>query len=195
MVFCRRIFSFGVYCDVNVGPAGNPTADRAAATEALRREKQMTDLPDAMVRDLLECLWLPPYLPEDEQRKRIREAVRLLEGLRPRDELEGMLAVQMVATHFAAVQTLQHAVNPGLISSKRNDTLKQAEKLMSLFTRQVETLNRSRAKAAQKITLEHEGGEPRGQAVLDRKQPAATPNGGSIVHLADRGGERRKAPK
>src|SRR5262245_58757028 len=62
-----------------------------------------------LLTQIAEALWLPDTLADEDKVERIQAAAAALEGLRPRDELEGMLAVQMVATHSAAMDCLRRA--------------------------------------------------------------------------------------
>ncbi len=52
------------------------------------------------------ALWMPAELSDEERRQHIRSAIAALRGIRPQDEVEGMLAAQMVATHAAAMNCL-----------------------------------------------------------------------------------------
>jgi hypothetical protein len=76
-----------------------------------------------------------------------------------------MLAVQMVATHFAATRALRRL--------KGSDTIPQqdsngnlAAKLMRTFATQTEALQRYRGKAQQKVTVEHVHVHTGGQAIV-----------------------------
>ncbi len=48
----------------------------------------------------------------------------------------------------------------------RESSLRHAAKLMSIFTKQLETLNRNRGKGQQKVTVEHVNVESGGQAMV-----------------------------
>src|SRR5215210_7539491 len=91
-----------------------------------------------LIRQVRETLWLPSYMNEDEQLVAMRGAIAALEGIGPADELEGMLAVQIVATHSAALECLRRAAHSQQTFEGRQAGLKNAEKLMSLYLRQVE---------------------------------------------------------
>ena len=81
------------------------------------------------------------------------------------DEIEAMLAVQMVATHFAATRALRRL--------KGSDTIPQqdangnlAVKLLRTFAAQTEALQRYRGKGQQKVTVEHVQVHTGGQAIV-----------------------------
>lgn len=48
-------------------------------------------------------------LSDDERMARLTAALAMLEGIKPGNELEGMLAAQMVGTHSAAMEILRRA--------------------------------------------------------------------------------------
>lgn len=77
-----------------------------------------------------------------------------------------MLAAQMVATHNAAMQCLGRAFAEGRGTESREQLLKHATKLLSTFTRQMETLNKNREKGEQKVTVEQVNVESGGQAIV-----------------------------
>ena len=86
-------------------------------------------------------------------------------GIGANDEIEAMLAVQMVATHFAATRALRRL--------KGSDTVPQqdsngnlAVKLLRTFAAQTEALQRYRGKGQQKLTVEHVHVHTGGQAIV-----------------------------
>jgi hypothetical protein len=95
----------------------------------------------------------------------INDALAAVTGIGARDETEGMLATQMVATHFAAISALRRL--------KGSETLPQqdsngnlAVKLLRTFTSQMEALQRYRGKGQQKVTVEHVHVNAGGQAIV-----------------------------
>ena len=90
----------------------------------------------------------------------------MLEGIKPQDEIEGMLAAQMVATHSAAMECLRRAMIQNQPALGREQNLKHAAKLLSIYSRQIETLDKHRGKGQQKITVEHVTVEAGGQAMV-----------------------------
>ncbi len=115
-------------------------------------------------------------------------------GIGANDEIEAMLAVQMVATHFAATRALRRL--------KGSDTIHQqdsngnlAVKLLRTFAAQTEALQRYRGKGQQKVTVEHVHVHTGGQAIVgsvnqsgggrendeNRGQPHAPENVGAIT--------------
>jgi hypothetical protein len=53
-----------------------------------------------------------PYLDDEEKKTRLRAIVTAgLNGIAPRDEMEGMIAAQMLACHDAAMGCFRDALN------------------------------------------------------------------------------------
>jgi hypothetical protein len=89
-----------------------------------------------------------------------------LEAIAPKDGIEGMLAAQMVATHDAAMACLRLAAMEDQSLLERDLHLKHAAKLLQIYTRQVEALNRHRGKGHQHIRVEHVTVQEGGQAIV-----------------------------
>jgi hypothetical protein len=130
--------------------------------------------------------------PPTEQN--INGVLAAVHGIGANDEIEAMLAVQMVATHFAATRALRRL--------KGSDTIPQqdsngnlAVKLLRTFAAQTEALQRYRGKGQQKVTVEHVHVHTGGRAIVgsvnqtgggrendeNRGQPHAPENVGAIT--------------
>src|SRR6266850_307486 len=95
----------------------------------------------------------------------INDALAAVTGIGPRDEIEGMLATQMVATHFAAIGALRRLKGAETFHQQdSNGNL--AVKLLRTFTLQIEALQRYRGKGQQKVTVEHVHVNTGGQAIV-----------------------------
>ena len=105
--------------------------------------------------------------PEDTvAENRINEAIAVIHGIQPRDEVEGMLAAQMFAAHKLAMEAAGR-VNWGKPSPEMRDMhMKHATKLMAVFAKQIEALQRYRGKGRQKMVVEHVHVHSGGQAVV-----------------------------
>jgi hypothetical protein len=103
----------------------------------------------------------------------INQVLAAVTGIGATDEIEGMLATQMVATHAAAITTLRRLKDSEtLLERDRYGSL--AVKLLRTFAAQVEALQRYRGKGQQKVTVEHVHVHAGGQAIVG----AITPGGG-----------------
>ncbi len=134
------------------------------------------ELAQRLINQVYETLWLPAELSDEERLQHIRAAIAALRGIKPQDEVEGMLATQMVATHAAAMECLRRSMIREQKFKGRDNNLRHAAKLLSIFAKQLETLNRNRGKGQQKMTIEHVNVEYLGQATVgnievNAKQP------------------------
>jgi hypothetical protein len=94
------------------------------------------------------------------------QAAALLAGIGPRDELEGLLACQMIACHNAAMYTAKMAILTGQTFEGKRANMNYAAKLMALFTAQMEALRKHRTGGQQKVVVEHVNVNQGGQAVV-----------------------------
>lgn len=90
----------------------------------------------------------------------------VLHGIAPKDEIEGMLAVQMVGTHNLAMEFMRRAMFPDQTVDGTNFNTDRATKMLRTFTAQVEALNCYRGKGQQKVTVEYVKVEDGGQAII-----------------------------
>jgi len=127
---------------------------------------EQSDLLSARLEELSKLVWIPETSSESWMKGQITRLLELYESLEPADGAEGMLAMQMVGTHYAAIESLRRAALPDQTFEGRDMALKQAHKLMALYTQQVATLNKNRGKGQQKVTVEHVHVEAGGQAIV-----------------------------
>lgn len=80
-----------------------------------------------------------------------RSAIATIDGIGPRDELERLLAVQMIAVHHLASECLKRADDEHQTLEELNTKANIATKLLRTFTTQMEALNRHRGKVSQII--------------------------------------------
>jgi hypothetical protein len=88
--------------------------------------------------------------------KTLNGSLGALHGINPGDEVEAMLAAQMVATHLAAMECLRWARAPGQTFEGRDMNLRHATKLTRTYTMQVESLKRYRSKGEQRVVVQHQ---------------------------------------
>jgi hypothetical protein len=117
----------------------------------------------------------------------LNAALAIVDGVRPRDEIEAMLASQMAVTHSLAMQLLAR--------TKRAEHLPQFEsagnlavKLLRTYTAQVEALSKLRRGGEQTVRVEHVHVYPGGQAVVGNVNNHREGGG-----LSERGGQPRAA--
>jgi hypothetical protein len=105
-----------------------------------------------------------------------------LNGISPRDELEGMIAAQLITAHNAVMDCYRRAAIPEQHAEARRENLAQAGKLSRTFAMLLEALNRHRGKGQQKMTVEHVHVHSGGQAVVGLVEPAG---GGDHAKIED----------
>ena len=123
-------------------------------------------LQQRLINQITDAIWLHESLGERERAMRVKSAISMLQSIKPTDGVEGMLATQMVATHNAAMECLYRAMIPEFSIQGRDQNLKHAAKFLSIYSRQIEVLNKHRGKGQQKVTVEYVNVESGGQAVV-----------------------------
>lgn len=133
------------------------------------------DLQLGRIRQLLETLWLPKDFSAEDIDARVNAAIADLMAIRPRDAFEGPLAVQMVAVHYAAMGCLQQAVGTPQ-TPYTFERLKQAEKLMALYLRQMEVFDKHRGIGVPSVNVGNVNVQPGGQAIVGHVQVEQKPD-------------------
>jgi hypothetical protein len=96
----------------------------------------------------------------------MNNAIALLNGIQPQDEIEGMLAVQMIAVHNLAMETLKRAMITGQTFEGTESNVNHATKMTRTYAAQMEALKRYRTGGQQKVTVEHVHVNEGGQAIV-----------------------------
>ena len=111
------------------------------------------------------ALWLK-HSDAEERDRQVAMVLAALQGIAPRDELEGMLATQMIAAHHAALECYRRAMHGEQSFDGRRENLSQANKLSRSYATLLEALNRHRGKGQQRVTVEHVHVHSGGQAIV-----------------------------
>jgi hypothetical protein len=128
-----------------------------------------------LANQTLRALWLKNSDEADHEKQR-EAAIKGLIGIAPKDELEGMMAAQLIAAHNAAMECYRRAMIDDQTFEGRRENLTQGNKLSRSFTVLLEALTRHRGKGQQKVTVEHVTVNAGGQAIVGA---VATPGGGA----------------
>lgn len=96
----------------------------------------------------------------------VNKAMPLLKAIAPKDELEGMLAVQMIGVHAMSMEMMSRAMLSDQTIDGVNFNVNRVTKLTRTFIAQMDALNKHRGKGQQKITVEHVTVNEGGQAVV-----------------------------
>ncbi len=119
-----------------------------------------------LLREALLNLYPLDGQSEADQARRVEATVAALAGIDARDPQESMLAAQMVATHDTAMQCLARAARPGQSAQVREAATRQAVRLMSLYGRQIDALDRHRGHGRATVQVGHVQIEPGAQAIV-----------------------------
>jgi hypothetical protein len=157
---------------VKPGPATTETPT-LAITDAPRASgllkgvggSQSDDWNDRIIDGTLQALWRKNS-DQNEYDQQIKAALAGLIGIAPKDELEGMMAAQLVAAYSAAMECYRRAMIGDQTFDGRSENLNQANKLSRTFTMLLDALNRNRGKGQQKISVEHVHVHSGGQAIV-----------------------------
>jgi hypothetical protein len=131
---------------------------------------QSDDWNDMLFSQAGQTLWLK-HADAATIDQQVNALVHAMIGIGPQDELEGMMAAQLLAAHNAAMECFRRAMNGEQTLEGQRENLNQANKLARTFATLLETLNRHRGKGQQKVTVEHVHVHPGGQAVVGVVEP------------------------
>ena len=114
----------------------------------------------------VQTLWFFENSDAEDIRRQRHAAVDALIGSKPGDELEGMIAAQLIAAHNASMECYRRAMIRDQTFEGRRENLNQANKLSRTYATLLEALNRHRGKGQQKVTVEHVHVHEGGQAIV-----------------------------
>jgi len=144
-----------------------------------------------LANQAVEALWLKNSSAE-ERDKQFGATVAALAGIEPKDELESMMAAQLIAAHNAAMECYRRAMIGEQTFEGRSENLTQANKLSRTYATLLEALNRHRGKGQQKVTVEHVHVHAGGQAIVGA---VAAPGGGDARKTEEQPHARQIAHK
>ena len=101
-----------------------------------------------------------------DRAKALNQMTPLLRAINPTNELESMLAVQMIGIHNMSMAMMKRAMLPDQTVDGVNHNVNRVTKLSRTFIAQMEALNKHRGKGRQKITVEHVTVNEGGQAIV-----------------------------
>jgi hypothetical protein len=128
---------------------------------------------NVLANQTINALWLAKDA-EARNRQYIATAAALI-GIGPKDEVEGMIAAQLIAAHNAAMECYRRAMINEQTFESRRENLSQANKLSRTYAVLLDALNRHRGKGQQKVTVEHVHVHSGGQAIVGTVEtPTAT---------------------
>jgi hypothetical protein len=123
------------------------------------------DFSTMLVSQVANALWRGHW-DSYEQTCQVEAWVAVMMGMKPRDGLDGMLIVQLIASHSAAMECYRRAMLGDQTFEGRHENLTQANKLSRACAALTETLDHRRGKGQQRITVEHVNVHAGGQAIV-----------------------------
>jgi hypothetical protein len=139
------------------------------------------DWNNILANQTIQTLWVK-LSDEETIDQQLAATTAALIGIAPREELEAMIAAQLLAAHNAAMECYRRAMLSEQTFEGRRENLNQASRLSRTYTTLLEALNRHRGKGQQKVTVEHVHVHAGGQAVVGLVE---TPGGGDQAKSKD----------
>jgi hypothetical protein len=130
------------------------------------------------------ALWLRNS-DEDHRYRSLGATVAALVGIGPKDELEGMIAAQLVSCHNATMECYRRSMLSDQTFEGRQENLNQANKLSRTYALLLDSLNRHRGKGQQKVTVEHVHVHSGGQAIVGTVENPTPTNSSTYENLDD----------
>jgi hypothetical protein len=143
-------------------------ANDPARRKGRRKEiggSECDDWNDTLFSQTGHTLWVK-YSDAETLDQQVNGLVHAMIGIGPQDELEGMMAAQLLGAHNASMECYRRAMLGEQTFDGRLANLNQANKLSRTFATLLEALNRHRGKGQQKVTVEHVHVHSGGQAVV-----------------------------
>jgi hypothetical protein len=160
--------------DKNATTIGANDPDVLKGALKLMGGSQFDDWNSILADQTLTTLWLAHSKKETRDRQYSATFAALV-GIGPKDEIEGMIAAQLLAAHNAAMECYRRAMIGEQTFAGWREGLSQANKLSRTYAVLLDALNRYRGKGQQKVTVEHVHVHAGGQAVVGTIQ---SPGGG-----------------
>jgi hypothetical protein len=123
------------------------------------------DFCNVLVNQVCSSLWKKNSDPDERQRQMLAVVAAMM-GMQPRDELDGMLIGQLIASHNAAMECYRRAMIGEQTFEGRRENLTQANRLCRSYAALVEALDRHRGKGQQYVKVEHVHVHQGGQAIV-----------------------------
>ena len=157
--------------------------DKAASLTATHKEDEIfhsdkiiewannCGVTDTVLQGMLSTQLLFSYTNSTEVLEAFQDGILAMhQGIKPKDTIESLLAVQMVATHNMAMEYSKRAMASGQHPDEVNANINRVTKLMRTYVAQVEALRKYRTGGQQTIQVQHINVNDGGQAVVGNIQ-------------------------
>ncbi len=123
------------------------------------------DFSNTLLNQAVNTMWIK-HTDEATIDKQMTAVMIGMMGASPQDEVEAMLAAQMVAAHNASMECFRRAMIPEQTVDGRAMNLSHAGKLSRTYATMLEALQKYRGGTQQKILVQHVNVESGAQAVI-----------------------------
>src|SRR5207302_7435720 len=165
--------AFGLRCRI-IQMCNRIECGSSLESELAEKASRSDDWNNILANQAINTLWLKHSDGETRDQQYDATLMALI-GIGPRDELEGMIAAQLLAAHNAAMECYRRAMLAEQTFEGCRENLTQANKLSRTYAALLDALNRHRGKGQQKVTVEHAHVHSGGQAIVG---PVAPRRGG-----------------
>lgn len=131
---------------------GTPPTFQDFLTEAVNgsqpaeEDGSYSELQKRLITQIAEIMWFPKGTSETAREDRLIAAFDALVGIDPQDEVEGMLACQLIVTHRAALDCMRLSMAPSTAANDRTGIVDQVERLLAIYARNLAALDQHRAR-------------------------------------------------
>jgi hypothetical protein len=144
-----------------------PTHSDGQGWEARLKDALGTTSPAFVDRELVQLLNVFCDRAGTLNEAAVNAALAVVDGLKPQNEIEAMLALQMAVTHALAMKFSARLYNGALETIPQQDSAALTlSRLQRAFTTQMDSLSNMRRGGRQKVVVEHVHVYPGGQAIV-----------------------------
>ena len=143
-------------------------------------DRDPTDFNNALIRAVVDTGWFPPGQSAQDRDRQIFVSVTSLMAFKPADEIEGMLAAQLMAMHHASMECSRRAMVQDQPYEFAQGFRKAAANASRTFVELLAALDRKRGKGGQQVVrVEHVHVHSGGQAIVGNIATSGHGGGGA----------------
>jgi len=145
----------------------SPAVANRALEESILHEATGCRNRDAATRLLFQARSALTLSGQNDNAARLSDGLAIMKEIAPQNVIEGLLAVQMLAVHEAALRFLIHATQEGQNLDAAYGSITRANSLTRVFVQQLEAMQKLKGKTGQqKVTVKHVHVHQGGQAIV-----------------------------
>jgi hypothetical protein len=152
-------------------PPKKSTEQNITAPEHIKKEQCISgsispEFTKVLTNQAFQSMWRK-HSDEAALKTQYAMALSAMAGMKPQDEMEGMIITQMLGLHNAAMECMRRAMLDNQSAVGEALYLNQANKLTRSYAQLMQALDKHRGKATQqKVTVEHVHVHEGGQAIV-----------------------------